>query len=265
MEEPKINIVIADNDKDFCNVLYDYLLTQEDIVVNGIAEDGAKALTLIKDKKPDLVILDLVMPILDGLKVLESLNTMELDQVPRIIVLSAVDSDIISQKAVSLGADYYVTKPFDIEIFIKRIRRMFNTTVCDDDVTNPLNNLKKTKIEIKKSQRVDLIGQITSSIHEIGIPANIKSYMYLREAINMVVNNASLLSSVPKELYPLIGEKFNTTASMVDSSISHAIDVARTSGKAITINKIFNYTIGNEKVDSTNSDYIEMVTNKSKL
>ena len=267
MEDSKINIVIADDNKEFCNILKDYLLLQNDMVVIGIAENGVEALKLIEEKKPDLVVLDIIMPILDGLGVLEGLHKMDLSPMPRIIVLSAVGHEKITQRAISLGADYYVIKPFDMEVFIKRIRQTLNNTICGDEIKKTFIDVADTQVEINKSkgQPVDMIGQITSIIHAIGIPANIKGYMYLRSAINMVVNNTSLLSSVTKELYPSIGKKFNTTASRVERAMRHAIEVAWTRGEVETINKIFGYTIRNEKGKPTNSEFIAMVADKLRL
>ncbi len=117
MEYSKINVLIADDNKEFCNILNDYLLNQSDIVVVGIAKDGIEALKLIEEKKPDLVILDIIMPHLDGLGVLERLNNMNIDPIPNVIVLSAVGQDKITQRAITLGADYYVVKPFDMDVF----------------------------------------------------------------------------------------------------------------------------------------------------
>jgi len=267
MEESKINIIIADDNKEFRNILNDYLSMEKDIVVTGIAENGVEALKLIKEKKPDLVVLDMIMPILDGLGVLEKLNTMDLDPMPRIIILSAVTQDKITQRAISLGADYYVVKPFNMEVFIKRIRQMVDKTICRDDDKNLLTYLNNTEKTINKSQpvHVDMIAQITNIMHEIGVPAHIKGYMFLREAINMLVNNINLLSAVTKELYPLIGEKFNTTPSRVERAMRHAIDVAWTRGEVETINKIFGYTIRNDKGRPTNSEFIAMVADKLRL
>ncbi|MBE6058125.1 sporulation transcription factor Spo0A, partial [Clostridium sp.] len=128
MEETKINVIIADDNKEFCNILSDYLLNQRDIMVTGIANDGVEALKLVEEKKPDLIILDIIMPHLDGLGVLEKLNSIDITPMPRVIVLSAVGQDKITQRAINLGADYYVVKPFDMDVFTKRIRQMFNNT-----------------------------------------------------------------------------------------------------------------------------------------
>ncbi|MBZ9633216.1 sporulation transcription factor Spo0A [Clostridium sp. FP1] len=265
MEEPKISIIIVDDCKEFCNLLNEYISFQKDIVVTGIAEDGKEALKMIEDKKPDLVILDMIMPNLDGLGVLEKLNTMNLDPLPRIIVLSAVGHDKITQRAMSLGADYYIVKPFAMDVLVERIRQLLDNGIYNRDVKKVITYLDENESAINKSQPTDMITEITSIIHEIGIPAHIKGYMYLREAINLVVNDIELLSSVTKELYPSIGKKFNTTASRVERAIRHAIDVAWSRGQIETINKIFGYTIRNEKGRPTNSEFIAMVADKLRL
>jgi sporulation transcription factor Spo0A len=266
MEESKISVIIADDNKEFCNILNDYLLNQRDIVVTGIAKDGIEALKLIEEKKPDLVVLDIIMPHLDGLGVLERLNSMNISPMPRIIVLSAVGQDKITQRAITLGADYYVVKPFDMDVFTKRIRQMFNNTISSGDETKKtISIIDTTEIKFTKSEPTNLEQEITNIIHEIGVPAHIKGYMYLREAITMVVNNMELLSAVTKELYPSIAKKFNTTASRVERAIRHAIEVAWSRGQVETINKIFGYTIHNDKGKPTNSEFIAMVADKLRL
>ncbi len=265
MEESKINVVIADDNKEFCNILNDYLLNQRDMIVTGVAKDGVEALKLIQEKKPDLVVLDIIMPHLDGLGVLEKLNTMNIDPMPRIIVLSAVGQDKITQRAITLGADYYVVKPFDMDVFTKRIRQMFNNTIYSDDTRKTLSNIDNVDSRMPKSEPADLQSEITSIIHEIGVPAHIKGYMYLREAITMVVNDIELLSAVTKELYPSIAKKYNTTASRVERAIRHAIEVAWSRGQVDTINKLFGYTIHNDKGKPTNSEFIAMVADKLRL
>ncbi|ASW42698.1 sporulation transcription factor Spo0A [Clostridium isatidis] len=263
MKDSKISVLIADDNKEFCSILNDYLLNQKDIVVTGVAKDGREALELIQERKPDLVILDIIMPHLDGLGVLERLNSMNLDKIPRIIVLSAVGQDKITQKAITLGADYYVVKPFDMDIFTKRIREMFNGST-DEIVKKPSTVIDNT-VKVQSKGEMDLESEITSIIHEIGVPAHIKGYMYLREAITMVVNDMELLSAVTKELYPSIAKKYNTTASRVERAIRHAIEVAWGRGQVDAINKLFGYTIHNEKGKPTNSEFIAIIADKLRL
>ncbi|MGL4740633.1 MAG: sporulation transcription factor Spo0A [Sarcina sp.] len=266
MNDSKISVLIADDNKEFCNILNDYLLNQRDIVVVGVAKDGLEALELIQDKKPDLVILDIIMPHLDGLGVLEKLSTGALGKIPRVIVLSAVGQDKITQRAITLGADYYVVKPFDMDVFIKRIRQMFNNTITSEDNIKQasLMDLSESMVHLKKKP-MDLEAEITSIIHEVGVPAHIKGYMYLREAITMVVNDMELLSAITKELYPSIAKKYNTTASRVERAIRHAIEVAWSRGQIDAINKLFGYTIHNDKGKPTNSEFIAMVADKLRL
>ena len=275
MEDSKISVLIADDNKEFCSILNDYLLNQKDIVVTGIAKDGREALDLIVERKPDLVILDIIMPHLDGLGVLEKLNTMELEKTPRIIILSAVGQDKITQQAITLGADYYTVKPFDMEVFTKRIREMFNSAptaikenaaqINNNRVSYPTASSYILTSEPKSKAPVDLETEITNIIHEIGVPAHIKGYMYLREAITMVVNDMELLCAVTKELYPSIAKKYNTTASRVERAIRHAIEVAWGRGQIEAINKLFGYTVHNDKGKPTNSEFIAIIADKLRL
>ena len=272
MEDSKISVLIADDNKEFCSILNDYLLNQKDIVVTGIAKDGREALELIVERKPDLVILDIIMPHLDGLGVLEKLNTMDLEKTPRIIILSAVGQDKITQQAITLGADYYTVKPFDMEVFTKRIREMFNSaptiqesSAQSNRVSYPTTSSYILTSEQKSKTPIDLETEITNIIHEIGVPAHIKGYMYLREAITMVVNDMELLSAVTKELYPSIAKKYNTTASRVERAIRHAIEVAWGRGQIEAINKLFGYTVNNDKGKPTNSEFIAIIADKLRL
>lgn len=268
MEQRSISVLIADDNKEFCNILSDYFSSQKDITVVGVAKDGIEVLELIEETKPDLVVLDIIMPHLDGLGVLERLNTMNINPMPRIIILSAVGQDKITQRAIALGADYYVVKPFDMDVLSNRIRDMFSGTTGGDAVRRTSGVQSSSVLDVKvksSSQVVDLETEITNIIHEIGVPAHIKGYMYLREAITLVVNDIELLSAVTKELYPAIAKKYNTTASRVERAIRHAIEVAWSRGQVDTINKLFGYTIHNEKGKPTNSEFIAMVADKLRL
>ena len=262
----KIKIVLADDNKDFCQVLKEYLSNESDIEILGIAKDGIEALDLVQKTQPDLLVLDVIMPHLDGLGVIEKLNAMNLPKMPKIIVLSAVGQDKITQTAINLGADYYIVKPFDFIIFINRIREL---------VSNRPNTVEQQKprthadIQMTRTDFVKNVGsietEITNIIHEIGVPAHIKGYLYLREAIKMVIDNVELLGAVTKELYPSIAKKFNTTPSRVERAIRHAIEVAWSRGKVDAINQLFGYTVNNTKGKPTNSEFIAMIADKLRL
>jgi len=267
MVNQKINIVIADDNKEFCSVLNDYLSNQNDINIMGIAGDGIEAMKLIRERKPDLLVLDIIMPNLDGLGVLEKLNEIDLNSKPYIIVLSAVGNDIITQRAISLGADYYVVKPFDMEVFLKRIRQMQKNIIYTDNVIKAstyYDDIDSGNVK-NKSVHIDTIDEITNVIHQIGIPTNLKGYMYIREAIFMVINDNELLSAVTKELYPSIGKKFNTTSSRVERSMRHALDIAWSRVQEENINKVFGYKLFNKKGKPSNSEFIAMVVDKLRL
>ena len=262
MDENKIKIVIADDNKEFCSILGEYLKKQNDLEVVGIAKDGIEALKLTAEQKPDVLILDIIMPHLDGLGVLERLNSPQVTHIPKIIVLSAVGQDKITQRAIGLGADYYVVKPFELDVFVNRIRQMFSGASSMQETRRPYTVSEEVKTSLINN---NLESEITNIIHEIGVPAHIKGYLYLREAIFMVVNDVELLSAVTKELYPSIAKKFNTTASRVERAIRHAIEVAWSRGQVETINRIFGYTIRNSKGKPTNSEFIAMVADKLRL
>lgn len=260
MERTRIKIVIADDNKEFSSILSDYLRGQSDFEIVGIAKDGIEAVKLVNDYEPDVLVLDIIMPHLDGLGVLEKINVMP--NMPKVIVLSAVGQDKITQRAINLGAEYYVVKPFDMEIFSKRIRQMFTSGSSQSEVRRSSMMVTEQHTFVSSNS---LEGEITNIIHEIGVPAHIKGYLYLREAIQMVVNDVELLSAVTKELYPSIAKKFNTTASRVERAIRHAIEVAWSRGQVDTINKIFGYTVHNDKGKPTNSEFIAMVADKLRL
>ncbi|WP_129598579.1 sporulation transcription factor Spo0A [Anaerophilus nitritogenes] len=258
-----ISVLIADDNKDFCDILSEYLEKQNDLEVVGIAKDGLEAVDLVSKELPDVLVLDIIMPHLDGLGVLERLYSMNLEKTPKIIVLSAVGQDKITQRAINLGADYYVVKPFDFEIFIKRIRQLSGNVQFVPEKKNEFKNLLINTSNTNISQSLE--AKITNIIHEIGVPAHIKGYLYLREAISMVVENIEMLSAVTKELYPSIAKKFNTTPSRVERAIRHAIEVAWSRGKVDTINNLFGYTVHNDKGKPTNSEFIAMVADKLRI
>ncbi|MBP3906046.1 MAG: sporulation transcription factor Spo0A [Peptostreptococcaceae bacterium] len=261
----KIKIVLADDNRDFCQVLREYLSNEDDIEILGIAKDGIEALDLVNRTQPDVLVLDVIMPHLDGLGVIERLNAMNLPKMPKIIVLSAVGQDKITQSAINLGADYYIVKPFDFVIFINRIRGLVsNKNAVVETKARASMDIKMTKTDFVKNVG-NIETEITNIIHEIGVPAHIKGYLYLREAIKMVIDNVELLGAVTKELYPSIAKKFNTTPSRVERAIRHAIEVAWSRGKVDTINQLFGYTVHNTKGKPTNSEFIAMIADKLRL
>ena len=204
------------------------------------------------------------MPHLDGLGVLERLREMNLSPMPKIIMLTAFGQENITQKAVQLGASYYILKPFDMEILANRIRQLVEqSNGYFSTLLHSLQCSKSNVVPIAKGKNLD--ANITSIIHEIGVPAHIKGYQYLREAITMVYNNIEILGAITKTLYPAIAEKFKTTPSRVERAIRHAIEVAWTRGNIDSISHLFGYTINISKSKPTNSEFIAMVADKLRI
>ena len=258
----KIKIGIADDNKEFCDILTDYFADKEDIDLIFVSHDGIKAVENIKKLQPEILILDMVMPHLDGLGVLEAINNIELELYPRTIVLSAVGQEQITQKAISLGAEYYIVKPFNLDVLMKRINQLAGINDKDD---NSMKYARAIFTDKNEDEANSLEIEITNIIHEIGVPAHIKGYHYLRDAIKMAVDDMDLLGAVTKELYPAIAKKNNTTPSCVERAIRHAIEVAWNRGRLETIDSLFGYTIQNDKGKPTNSEFIAIIADKLRL
>ena len=264
----KIRVLIADDNIEFAMTLHGYLEKEEEMEVVGMAKDGNEAYTMILEKQPDVVLLDVIMPHLDGLGVLEKLGTTQLDKMPLCIMLSAVGQDKITQKAINLGAEYYIVKPFDISLLIKRIKDFKYYQPGSVKGNFASREIKQQYIEIApegKKDDANLEALVTNVIHEVGVPAHIKGYQYLREAIMMVVNDIDIINQITKQLYPEIAEKYKTTPSRVERAIRHAIEVAWGRGQADVVENIFGYTVSASKGKPTNSEFIAMIADKLRL
>ena len=264
----KIKVFIADDNQEFSHTLSSYINSQDDMEIVGMARDGNEAVDLVIKTEPDVVLLDVIMPHLDGLGVLEKINGIMKNNMPTCIMLSAVGQDKVTQKAIELGAEYYVVKPFDIEIIIKRIReiKFFRPSqVTGNFITREtkLQYIDISKDESKKEENLEAL--VTNVIHEVGVPAHIKGYQYLREAITMVVNDMEVINQITKCLYPKIAFKFNTTPSRVERAIRHAIEVAWGRGDQKIVENIFGYTVNALKGKPTNSEFIAMIADKLRL
>lgn len=260
----KITVLIADDNQEFSKTLATYLSNQEDMEVVAIAKDGMEAVEKVNETLPDIAILDVIMPHLDGLGVLERINNSNLSKKPICIMLSAVGQDKITQKAIGLGAEYYIIKPFDIELLIRRIKEIKNFK------PNPPNSFTRrdgarSYIDITTKTSSNLEALVTNIIHEVGVPAHIKGYQYLREAIMMVVNDIDVINQITKSLYPQIATKFGTTSSRVERAIRHAIEVAWGRGETTIMENIFGYTVSAAKGKPTNSEFIAMIADKLRL
>ncbi|MBE3553720.1 MAG: sporulation transcription factor Spo0A [Thermicanus sp.] len=253
-----IRVMIADDNRELIRQVEHFLNTQEDMHLVASAQNGVEALHLLEEVRPDVLLLDIIMPLKDGLAVLESLQQMEAP-FPKVIMLSAFGQEETTKKAVDLGVSYFVLKPFEFETLANRIREVMgkeNQIVKRDSV-------KETNRSYISRNNLD--AKITSIIHEIGVPAHIKGYIYLREAITMVYQNIEILGAITKVLYPEVAKKFNTTPSRVERAIRHAIEVAWQRGNMDSISKYFGYTVSNTKAKPTNSEFIAMVADKLRI
>ncbi len=263
----KISILIADDNQDFSRTLSSYIDNQDDMEVICVAKDGSEAINMIKNTQPDVAILDVIMPHLDGIGVLENIEKLNINKKPICIMLSAVGQDKITQRAIELGAQYYVVKPFDIELLIKRIRELkFYRPSKNSNFIGKDNRLQYIELsEDGEKNEENLEALVTNIIHEVGVPAHIKGYQYLREAIMMVVNDIDVINQITKSLYPKIAYKYNTTPSRVERAIRHAIEVAWGRGQQEVVENIFGYTISASKGKPTNSEFIAMIADKLRL
>lgn len=256
----KIRIFIADDNKDFVTTLVTYLSREEAFDVVGSATDGVEAVERIKELRPDVVLLDIIMLRLDGIGVLEKLKEDNV-QVPICIMISAVGQDKVTSRAMNLGAQYYIVKPFEMDMLVKRIKELTETSL-------PNNNCYSNKLNyIKTSENVkpNLEAMVTNIIHEVGVPAHIKGYQYLRDGIMMVVENIEVINQITKQLYPDLAKKYKTTPSRVERAIRHAIEVAWGRGQLDAVESIFGYTVNANKGKPTNSEFIAMIADKLRL
>ena len=227
----KIRVLIADDNRDYTEVLCEYMKCEPRIEIVGCAYDGIEAMSMIRMTGPDVLILDMVMPNLDGIGVLERIQNAKLNKTPKVLVVSAVLNDNIAAKTIALGAEYFMLKPVDFEVLIDRIC-MFAKE--NEIIGKELSAGDIRAISTQKKSAV-METMVTEIIHEIGIPAHIKGYQYLRHAIMMVVDDLDMINSITKELYPTVAKDFNTTPSRVERAIRHAIEVAWDRGDTIAM------------------------------
>ncbi len=248
----KIRILTADAGEEFRSLLNDALSEEPDMEVIASTGDGQEAIRLAKELVPDVVAMDLVLTRMDGLEVLCELAS--LTPRPRVLVISSFASGAVAAHAASAGADYYLMKPCRMTTAAERIRQLSALIQPGQD---------ESAQTAAKEQSLE--STVTSIIHEIGVPAHIKGYQYLREAIIIAVQDMDVINAVTKVLYPEVAKRFNTTASRVERAIRHAIEVAWDRGDLETLQKYFGYTVSNAKGKPTNSEFIAMIADRLQL
>lgn len=258
----KLNVAIADDNEKILDLLGTIIAKDNELELVGRASNGEELYDIIKEKEPDVVLLDIIMPKMDGLTLLDKINHDEsVQKMPSFIVISAVGQERITESAFGLGADYYILKPFDNNLVLNQIKSVRASKMRK---TGEIRKIKQ--YENKESyQERNLEADVTNIIHEIGVPAHIKGYQYLRDAIIYSVNDMEMLNSITKILYPTIAKKHQTTPSRVERAIRHAIEVAWSRGKMDTIDELFGYTVSNGKGKPTNSEFIALIADKIRL
>ena len=254
-------IIIADDNKEILNMISEFLKLQANVDVVKTFSSGKELLNHLESESCDVLILDIFMPEMDGVNALTEIKNNAIYNKPKkIVMLTAFNNEQMISKVSSLGADYFIAKPIDLNNLGKTIQSLLKE--ASSTFYGASYNLKSQK---QTSNEKTLDTEITELLHEIGVPAHIKGYMYLRESITMVYNDVEILGGITKILYPTVARKFKTTSSRVERAIRHSIEVAWNRGNVDAISQIFAYTISYNKSKPTNSEFIAMIADKLRL
>ena len=246
----RTTVIIADNTEEFCGSLTAALQRADGFHVLGTANDGEQAVRMVTERKPDILVLDLMLTKQDGLAVLKAISTME--RRPITLATSRFVTDYVASAAANLGARYLMLKPCDMTALVERLQEIRGG--------EPLRTAAT-----RRSAPTSIETMVTNIIHEIGVPAHIKGYQYLREAIIIAVGDMDVINAITKVLYPQVAKTFQTTPSRVERAIRHAIEVAWDRGDLDTLQRFFGYTVSNTKGKPTNSEFIALIADKLQL
>ena len=244
------SVIIADNSEEFCSSLTAALHQNPGFHVLDTASDGERAIALVSERKPDILVLDLMLAKKDGLSVLKALSNLE--RKPTVLATSGFITDYVASAAANLGVRYLMLKPCDMSALVERLEEIRGG-----------ENLRMPAARHQGQQNIETM--VTNIIHEIGVPAHIKGYQYLREAIIIAVEDMDVINAITKILYPQVAKTFQTTPSRVERAIRHAIEVAWDRGDLDTLQRFFGYTVSNTKGKPTNSEFIALIADKLQL
>jgi len=244
------SVFIADSAEDFCAGLSGALQRADGFQVVGTANDGEQAVRMIQERRPDVLVLDLMLSKRDGIAVLKNINHME--RKPVVLATSAFITEYVSAAAAGLGVRYLMLKPCDMAALVERLEEIRG----GESLRQPV---------LRRGDKHSIETMVTGIIHEIGVPAHIKGYQYLREAIIIAVNDMDVINAITKVLYPQVAKTFQTTPSRVERAIRHAIEVAWDRGDLDTLQRFFGYTVSNTKGKPTNSEFIALIADKLQL
>ena len=245
----KIKVLLIDDNYELVDMVKEYFSSHAVIEVSDVAYDGNEGISLLEEKEYDIVLLDLIMPKMDGIKLLEECEKKKINA--RIIVLTSYNSPEVIRKVSGLGIKYFMLKPFELSDLEEKILEYSNNEVYS----------KKT-IDLYYS---DLQMSITKLLHELRAPSHIKGYTFIREGINLIYNDPSIANAITKELYPVIAKKYETTSSRVERAIRHAIEVSWNRANWELMEEIFGYSVDIDKAKATNSEFIVTLADKLRL
>ena len=249
----KITVMVADDNPEFRDLMADAINSEPDFDVIFRTSDGSEAISNLKSSCPDVLVISSVLPQVDGLGVVQALSESASEKRPIVFMVSPFSTEQLTSEAAELGVTYFMVKPFKFTTLIDRLRMFAGESVIN----------RRADLPAASQESIELM--VTSIIHEIGVPAHIKGYQYLRESIILAVNNIDIINSVTKVLYPTVAKKFSTTPSRVERAIRHAIETAWNRGDLDILNKFFGYTVSNTKGKPTNSEFIAMIADKLNL
>ncbi len=255
--EENIKVLLADNSEHFgkpCAAT----MRSHGLEVITVAKDGKQVLEEIARQHPHVVLMDFFMPRVDAIGVIEGMNGLHLAHNPQIMIMSSFDNPHLEREAMAAGADYFFLKPFNPDDMAERIKSFCTLAKASRRPLDPAVTLLTPPVS-------SLEMQVTAIIHQIGVPAHIKGYQYLRDAILMVIDDNDIINAVTKRLYPSVAKKNGTTSSRVERAIRHAIEVAWDRGDVDVLNAYFGYTIHNGRGKPTNSEFIAMIADKFRL
>ena len=248
--DKRTSVLIADNSEEFCTALSSALERTDRFTIAGIANDGERAMGLLEERRPDILVLDLMLAKKDGLSLLKGMAAWE--RRPAVVATSGFMTDFVASAAASLGVAYLMLKPCDTQALVDRLEEL------SIDSARPI-------LPRRPAPGQSIESLVTGIIHEIGVPAHIKGYQYLREAIIIAVNDMDVINAITKVLYPQVAKTFQTTPSRVERAIRHAIEVAWDRGDLDTLQRFFGYTVSNTKGKPTNSEFIALIADRLQL
>jgi len=253
----RVRVVVADDNIQLRDMVAEYLKMQNGIEVTAVAENGLEAIRAVEETQPDVLICDLIMPKMDGYAMLERLSGMQLEKRPGVIALTALGRDDFIARAINLGVNYYMVKPIDLSALAQRVFEAAGVTLCTSAPASPTQRPRDAESSLEE--------QIANLFLTVGIPAHIKGYQYLREAVRITIEKPDVMGRITKELYPGIARRFGTTSSKVERAIRHAIEVAWNRGRIEALDEAFGRNVCSLDDKPTNGEFIALVSDRLRV